>query len=219
MPSQLRVQVPDYLGLGTPEDSLASHLNLRPKPPRKDTVNYIVNANKYLRYSCVLQSPVQDDRKRRFILKYRLSDDTITIVELPLKNSGILGGRFVSSQRVWKPHCDPRLPDYYTAKDLLIGTTIVVNCHRFTITAADLFVYQYMCKHPELFNREAIDNIRAFHIAQGNIGAEAPEGQKSEEPNNQNLLKEMPRLSLDESSTPVENTKHVNFHCVASSEN
>lgn len=40
--------VPEYVGLGTPEDSLASCFGLIPKPPKKDIVTYLVNANKVI---------------------------------------------------------------------------------------------------------------------------------------------------------------------------
>lgn len=38
--------LPDYIGLGTPEDSLASCFSLVPKPPKKDVIRYLINSNK-----------------------------------------------------------------------------------------------------------------------------------------------------------------------------
>ena len=40
LPPQLR-QVPPYNGFGSQEDSLASHLNLIPKPPRRCAEEYL----------------------------------------------------------------------------------------------------------------------------------------------------------------------------------
>lgn len=40
--------LPDYIGLGTPEDSLASCFSLVPKPPKKDVIRYLVNSNKVI---------------------------------------------------------------------------------------------------------------------------------------------------------------------------
>lgn len=45
--------LPDYLGLGTPEDSMASCYKLVPKSPKKDIINYLVNSQKV---SKILQS-------------------------------------------------------------------------------------------------------------------------------------------------------------------
>ncbi|XP_059621272.1 EF-hand domain-containing protein 1-like [Phlebotomus argentipes] len=172
--------IPPYLGLGTPEDSLASHFNLVAKPPKKDIINYLQNVNKYLRYGCSLESPYPEDRNRKFILQFCLSDGTITIMELKIPNSGIMGGRFLTSQRVWKPGCDPHQPEYYTPKDILINSTLTINSHRFTISSADLYVYRYMREHPELFTDEAIDSVRKYHVAEGNLRPEPGETPKTD---------------------------------------
>lgn len=43
---------PDYIGIGTPEDSMASCHSLVPKPPKKDVINYLLNANKVKKSLC-----------------------------------------------------------------------------------------------------------------------------------------------------------------------
>ena len=162
-------RLPDYLGLGTPEDSLASCYKLVPRPPKKDVITYLVNANKTLRYGCQLDSAHPEDKDRKFILSYNLSDGTIQIVELTVPNSGITGGKFLSSRRLVRPGSNPNKPDYYTPKDLFIGAQIKVFATRFIITSADLYVYRYMQSHPELFSPDVIDNVRMYHLTQGNL--------------------------------------------------
>ncbi|GAB0092344.1 EF-hand domain-containing protein 1 [Sergentomyia squamirostris] len=161
--------IPFYLGLGTPEDSLASYYNLVAKPPKRDIINYLHNVNKNLRYGCTMDSTYPEDRNRKFILQFCLSDGKITIMELKIPNSGIMGGRFLTSQKVWKPGCNPNQPEYYTPKDILIGSTLTINSHRFVINSADLYVYHYMKENPELFTDQAVDSVRRYHIAEGNI--------------------------------------------------
>lgn len=39
-------EIPEYLGFGSPEDSLASCYGLTPKPPKKDILKYMTNTNK-----------------------------------------------------------------------------------------------------------------------------------------------------------------------------
>uniref|UniRef100_A0A1B0GK84 Putative ef-hand domain-containing protein 1 n=1 Tax=Lutzomyia longipalpis TaxID=7200 RepID=A0A1B0GK84_LUTLO len=168
-PIAKKPEIPPYLGLGTPEDSLASHFNLVAKPPKKDIINYLQNVNKNLRYGCTLGSPYPEDKNRRFILQFCLSNGTITIMELKIPNSGIMGGRFLTSQKVWKPGCDPHQPEYYTPKDILLGSTLTINSHRFRINSVDLYVYRYMQEHPELFTNEAIESVQQYHIAEGNL--------------------------------------------------
>lgn len=125
--------MPKYIGLGTPEDSLASCKSLLPKEPRKDIIRYIVNANKYLRFGCVLDSARPEDQHRQFILKYSLADGKISLHELSITNSGIQGGKFLSPQLVAKNDCYSSEPDYYTCKDLYIGNisfSLIAKCHK-----------------------------------------------------------------------------------------
>lgn len=44
-----------------------------------------------------------EDSARRFILKYSLADGTCSILEPPIKNSGILGGKYLRSTLLVKP--------------------------------------------------------------------------------------------------------------------
>ncbi|XP_055388242.1 EF-hand domain-containing protein 1-like [Condylostylus longicornis] len=160
-----RQPLPEYLGLGTPEDSLASYYALRPKTPRKDLIKYLKNTNKVLRYLCVLDSPHPEDSVRKFILQYNLADDSISITEPPLKNSGIIGGKFLNRCKIKIPKCDPKSPTYYTPKNIIIGSILEINSHRFRITGADLFVYRYMQNYPELFTDEMVRMVQEHLLA------------------------------------------------------
>ncbi|KXJ75877.1 hypothetical protein RP20_CCG010860 [Aedes albopictus] len=164
-----RKELPTYLGLGTPEDSIASHHSLVPKSPRKDVVTYLVNMNKFLRYGCVLDNAHPEDSIRRFVLSLSLADGTITIMESTIRNSGIRGGRFLSPKKVWKPDCNPDAPEYYTAKDFFIGAIIIVYSHRFRIVSTDLYVYRYMQAHPEMFASNAIETVRNYLLGEGHL--------------------------------------------------
>ena len=54
-----------------------------------------------------------EDKGRRFIISYRLSDDMIVIYEPPVRNSGIIGGKFLERTRVAKPTSSPENPIFY----------------------------------------------------------------------------------------------------------
>lgn len=136
-----------YLGLGTPEDSLSSTISLRPKAP----VIGMPQNDEVLRYKCKLNGSIEDQR-REFVLKFNVRHGTITITELPIDNSGIMQGRFVTSQRVAKPNCNPDFPEFYGPSDLLVGQVILINCQRFKITEADKCVEEFMQKYPEKFS-------------------------------------------------------------------
>lgn len=92
-----------------------------------------------------------EDRGRRFIISYRLSDDMVTIYEPPVRNSGIIGGKFLERTRVAKPGSCPEQPGFYGPNDFYIGAVIEVFKHRFVITDADQFVLTYMEAHSEQF--------------------------------------------------------------------
>ena len=65
-----------------------------------------------------------DDSGRRFILSYFLSNDTISIFEKNMRNSGIIGGKFLEKTQVHKPGSIPENPQYYGPADFAIGATV-----------------------------------------------------------------------------------------------
>ena len=60
------------------------------------------NEHKILRYKAVLETTKKEDAGRQFIISYRLSDDTIGVYEPPVRNSGIIGGKFLENSRISK---------------------------------------------------------------------------------------------------------------------
>lgn len=144
-------------------------MNLNPKSPKKDIIRYLVNANKYLRFGCVLDTAHPEDKIRQFILKYSLSDGTISINEPPIRNSGIQGGKFLTAQLVIKPGCNLNAPEYYTSKDFYIGATLTIHSHRFKMISADLYVYRHMKENSEMFSPDAIAGVRNFLICCGHL--------------------------------------------------
>ena len=92
-----------------------------------------------------------EDAGRRFIISYRLADDMMTIYEPPVRNSGIIGGKFLERTRVAKPGCNPDQLVYYGPQDMHIGALIEVFRHRFRIVGADEYVLKYMEEHSGQF--------------------------------------------------------------------
>jgi Ca2+-binding EF-hand superfamily protein len=160
LPPQQR-QVPPYNGFGSQEDSLASHLNLIPKPPRRDFKKFMekdrhgLDSN-VLRFVARMDTSRPIDVDRRFTVFFHLSDDTITIFEPPQRNSGIIGGKFMERGRIAKPResagGDEGSPSqYYLSGDLWVGAQVDFNSHRFVLIDCDEYALRYMEAHPAQF--------------------------------------------------------------------
>merc|ERR1739841_49626 len=121
------------------------------------------NDHKVLRYGSVLDSVRAEDKLRRFIISYQLADDMISIYETAQRNSGIIGGKFLSQTRVTKPGSQIDSPDFYTPADFRIGAVIEVFNHRFIITDADHYVLRYLESHVNKFPLDTINSIRVKH--------------------------------------------------------
>nr|CAI5819354.1 unnamed protein product [Callosobruchus analis] len=160
-------QVPPHDGLGSLEDSLQNTLTFLPKPPKKDVMRQILNANKYLRYEMEMDAVHPEDTIRRFVLVYSLADGTCKVIEPPIKNSGILGGTYLKSSLLVKPGSDPLNPSYYTPADFYIGAIITIFSQRFKIVGADLYVYRYMEANENKFPCEVIENLRNYMYTKG----------------------------------------------------
>ncbi|XP_013383143.1 EF-hand domain-containing protein 1-like [Lingula anatina] len=156
-----KMEIPPYNQFGSLEDSLQSCLSLIPQPPKKDFIKMLENDHKVLRFEAILDSVKPEDKGRRFILSYRLADDMMTIYEPPVRNSGIIGGKFLERTRVAKPNSTPDRPVYYGPADLCLGSTIEVFKHRFVITNADEYVLKYMEEHSSQFPETTINSLRA----------------------------------------------------------
>jgi hypothetical protein len=117
-------------------------------------------------------SNYEGDKLRRFVISFRMADDMISIYEPPLRNAGILGGKFLERTRALKPGSslsDPNGPIYYESNDLFVGCTLEIYRHRFVLVEADEYVFAYMEQMPEKYpfsNRQAVWE-KAHQVPQG----------------------------------------------------
>ncbi|XP_053564897.1 EF-hand domain-containing protein 1 isoform X2 [Bombina bombina] len=153
-------ELPPYNGFGLLEDSIQNCLMLVPKPPKKDVIKMLENDHKVLRYAAVLDSMKVEDNGRRFIISYYLADDMISIFEKPVKNSGIIGGKFLEKSKVPKPGSSIDNPCYYGPADITIGSVLEVFRHRFIIMDADEYVLHYVINHSDEFPSELLESLQ-----------------------------------------------------------
>ncbi|KAL8623691.1 hypothetical protein ACOMHN_004756 [Nucella lapillus] len=141
----------------------------------KDFIKMLENDHKVLRFEAVIDSLRPEDSGRRFIISYRLADDMLTIYEPQVRNSGIIGGKFLERTRVAKPGSAPDAPEYYGPQDFFIGAVIEIFNHRFVITGADAFVLSYMEEHSSQFPAQTISSLKEA-LGQTATGKEAVKG-------------------------------------------
>ncbi|ELV09923.1 EF-hand domain-containing protein 1 [Tupaia chinensis] len=160
-PPPVKQELPPYNGYGQVEDSAQNCFALIPKAPKKDIIKMLVNDRKVLRYLAKLESPIKQDKDRRFVFSYFLATDMISIFEPPVRNSGIIGGKYLGRTKVVKPCSTADNPIYYGPADFFIGAVIEVFGHRFIILDTDEYVLKYMESNAAQYSPEALSSIQS----------------------------------------------------------
>lgn len=156
-----KMEIPPYNGFGSLEDSLQNCLYLIPEPPKKDYIKLMDNQHRVLRYEAMLESMKPEYLGRKFIISYHLADDTISIFEPQMRNSGIIGGKFLERSRIAKPGSPPDKPVFYGPQDFYVGSTLDLFRHQFRIVSADLYVLKFAEEHQDQFPPQIIENLKS----------------------------------------------------------
>lgn len=82
--------LPVFNGWGSHEDSEGNCKTVEPKQPHKDFNKFIKLDRFLLRFGAKVLSKIHENNERVFIVTYYLSDDTISVYELGMRNSGFL---------------------------------------------------------------------------------------------------------------------------------
>lgn len=149
-------ELPPYNGWGDEEDSRGYCYSLHPKAPRKDIVKFITKDGMLLRFAAKLKNPQPQDANRKFVIVYYLSDDTVAVFELPERNSGFRGGKFIQRAKIKNTRAGGR---YFTASDFQVGQDILINAFEFTTYDADEYAMNYMESMPEDFPQSDLFDI------------------------------------------------------------
>eukprot|EP00759_Apiculatamorpha_spiralis_P015550 PhF_6_TR2223/c1_g1_i1/m.3720 len=138
----VKAVIPPYNGYGNEEDSTASCGSLLLKNPKRDTTKWAAMDGKILRFKLKFHDPaIAEDRMREFVLSFHLADDTITLTECAVPNTGFMGGKILR-QKVKK--YDGEGPQtYYGPGDFIIGQPILINSMLFDVVSMDKFTEEY----------------------------------------------------------------------------
>jgi len=120
--------------------------------------------NRQITFTAKLLSGGPDDVDRRFVITFYDIDDTLIILEPPIRNSGFVGGTFLARMKIKKEN-----GDYISETDFYIGCDIRILKHRFFILDADVGTLKYMDANSHKFTRSnfyhIIKKLRGFLFA------------------------------------------------------
>lgn len=136
--------MPPYNGFGNEVDSLGYIYDLIPKKPKGDFFKSVDNDKKILRYTAKFNTRVPEDVERRFIISFYLSDDSISIYEPAVKNSGIIEGPFLRRNKYKNVDKNDTL---ITPTDLPIGGSVRINGFSYQLLSCDEYTAKYLQQH------------------------------------------------------------------------
>ena len=132
-------EIPPHFGFGSDEDSLRSCTgSVAPSVPRQKKFNPDAAVLVFLA-SIISDDPC--DKLRKFVVTFYVDDNTIKILEPPQRNSGFVGGMFLSRQKMKTPDGSYFTPDFFD-----VGNVINVSSHKFLLTGADSGTQEYLSK-------------------------------------------------------------------------
>lgn len=137
-------QIPPHNGFGDEVDSLGYVFRLLPEKPKRDFFKYVDNDKTVLRFTARFNTRVPEDVDRRFIISFFLADDSISIFEPAMKNSGIIEGKFLERRRYKNVDKDDA---FITPTDLPIGGDVRINGYCFHIESYDDFSAKWLETH------------------------------------------------------------------------
>ncbi|XP_054011468.1 EF-hand domain-containing family member C2-like isoform X1 [Hylaeus anthracinus] len=151
--------IPPYNGFGSYEDSLGNCFSVLPQPPKIDIIKFLYYDKQgfdshVLRFRAKMVSKSPENQGRAFIIRVFLMDDTISIFELGIRNSGFRRSLFQKRMPVMLPNQEifvNRKPDYYKPKDFYIGARVNLNNFIFELISADVYALRYMELHRDKF--------------------------------------------------------------------
>lgn len=110
-----------------------------PKPPKKDFFKW-VDQQKCLRFTAKFSQPKPEDINRKFIIRFYLNDDSISIYEPQTKNSGFSEGKFLERNQYKNEQQGNAL---YQPEHIVVGYDVKVNGYWYHIIDCDEFTKKW----------------------------------------------------------------------------
>lgn len=146
-----------HTGIGSEEDSLASCMALRPKPPRKDILKLMNNSDRVLRFEAKMSNNLPEDKARTFCIGVFLADDTVAVWETRKRNSGHTEGKWAERSK----KRNPATGEFFKPADFFVGADVQINGCPFALSKADEYTLKYMEDNPQVFGKAGIAEVAA----------------------------------------------------------
>lgn len=128
---------PPHDGFGTEEDSLQNWKHLTLKPPRIDVAKQERENGRVMVFAASLVAPCSpEDAGRKFVICFYRATDEVEVIETSVRNSGIVGGKFLVKRRHLKTLPDGRQVPY-TPDDFVVGKTVTILNRSFSLDEID----------------------------------------------------------------------------------
>jgi hypothetical protein len=137
-------QIPPHNGFGSEEDSLKSCVG--PLCPNNPPSRSNVFESRVLSFFGHLVTEDSTDENRKFVISYYMQDKTVKIQEPPVRNSGFVGGLFLSRRRVKKVGGNG---EYLNEHDFKVGEEIRLLTHKFKLIGANPFTLKWIAEQAE----------------------------------------------------------------------
>lgn len=99
-------------------------------------------------------SNLRENDSRLFIISYFLSEDKISVYEIPCRNLGFVAGEFLGKSKYHYPgqqKFSSNRPIAYKSQDFYIGATVTLTNFTFKVISADMFGLKFMEDHKDLY--------------------------------------------------------------------
>lgn len=132
-------EIPPHTGFGSEEDSLKSCFGPL-NPTSVVSRSNITETRVFSYFANLIHHSDTNDTCRKFVISFYKQDGTVKIQEPPTRNSGFVGGLFLSRRKV--KNLDTN--EYMNERDFRIGKRVQVLTHTFEVTGANEFTLKYM---------------------------------------------------------------------------
>jgi hypothetical protein len=92
-------------------------------------------------------SKIKENNERLFVIIYYVGDDTISVHELPRRNSGFMGGEFFGKAKFELPGQEKftsERPLIYKSQHFYLGAKVILRDFVFEIASVDIFTLKFM---------------------------------------------------------------------------